>query len=129
MATAFFSLRRPYIQTNLPQELIEEVLRRLSIPSLQTARQVCRSFASIVNDDLFASKRAIDMYGEEFWVRACARPVHSSQPMRGMINELFRMERFQKRVQKLEGRRFQAVDFYMLWRVVDSRPQKRHKIE
>ena len=121
--TACFSLRHPYnvIQTTLPQELIEEVFRRLSISSLKTARQVCRSFASIVNDDLFAGKRAIDMYGKEFWVRASARPVHSSQPMKRVIDELLRIEKFQENVQKLHDRRFQAVDFYKMWRVVDRR--------
>ena len=121
MATTFFSLRRPYIQTNLPQELIEEVLRRLSISSLKTARQVCRSFASIVNDDLFASKKAIDMYGREFWVRGSARPVHSSQPMHRVIDELLRIEKFQTGVQKLHDRRFQAADFYKMWRHLDKR--------
>lgn len=55
---------------------------------------------------------AISQFSSEFWTRASMR---SQEPCSTIKKELLRIERFQQKIEELEGKRWSEVDFFTMW--------------
>lgn len=108
---------------SLPNEILELISNHLDINNLKEISQVCTLFHAFAND--FANRKSIDIYGTEFWERARRRPRHTSKPAKTRLDELVRLESFQREVQRIEGKRFKNSDFFNLWSFLDKKKESK----
>jgi hypothetical protein len=101
----------------IPYDILTEILLLLPIEMLFRLKEVCRFLNDLVNEDQFSYNLAIKLYGYEFWLKAWNRPPHISKPLDTWIDEVCRIEKFQKMIKNIEGKRYTNQQFYTIWEV------------
>lgn len=95
-------------------DVLLEILRRSDTASALTALSSCRSLRSRREDLCRALAHA--WWGREFWRRAALRPAHRRHAFASWRDELVRLERFQRAVDRLGAPRWECGDFCAYWK-------------
>lgn len=105
-------------------DLLLEILKRCAVRDVLCVLSTCRECRA--SSERVLSRVAHDMWGGEFWSRASRRPhAHTFVSWR---DELQRIERFQRAVERLGCRRWTADTFFAFWDAEElSRRQHHHQ--
>ena len=102
--------------TILNDDIIRYISDFLDFKSIIYFKSTNNSLKNIL-DNIFFKNFAIKEFGMEFWERARARPTNISKPLNSMYEELIRIEKFQKYVEKYNNKRWTKQNFYTFWQV------------
>ena len=72
-------------------------------------------------DTVWIMKYAELVYGKKFWKIAAARPTVTSNPLGNTMQELMRIERFQRLLVRNGYPRWTLTDFVKWWQLADTR--------
>jgi len=105
--------------TDLPDEVLYYIfINFLEFYETVTMRNSNTNFREIL-DDKFYEKLAFKLYGENFWKLAYKRCPKVSLPYRTLLEELRRIETFQRNYLKTNNKRCANQEFYEFWITVE----------
>lgn len=91
------------------------VLLQTDVVSLMHMRAACKLLKTTIECECLAYQYACRLYSVRFWDLAQERPLVASLPLSRWIDEIIRIEYFQRICVQCYGKRYQEDDFYRLW--------------
>lgn len=110
--------------SQLNNDILEYLSYYLNISDISNLKKSCKEFKYIFNNDYF-TQRAYQLYSKTFWHKAYSRTPILSKPLTNLENELLRIEKFNKKINELNLKKWEEKDFYEYWGNLEKHNNKK----
>jgi len=100
--------------TNLPDEILSNICRNLSLNDMYNLLQVCSGLSELYSDTIWY-EISCKYYGKEFWERALKRDRKISLPQGSYYKEMKRLKKFEHKLSYHGFKRYTVNYYYLYW--------------